>query len=182
MDGQGTRRPSFPRRRAVYGTRTIRWQHLSAESRESRRDSSETRQSTGRIERVASYWLRGSIHRVGNDTGRCRALSFRIRIIEDFRDLQDCDDADASFYGYCLEASMTDPRRPAPLPRPPSFPRRRESRRWGTAARHTGFKAVSIARGTALSVIADLVRNPEVRGRAYNKPNQPTPREPSLRT
>ena len=26
----------------------IRWQHLSAESRESRRDSSETRQSTGR--------------------------------------------------------------------------------------------------------------------------------------
>ena len=30
------------------GTRTIRWQHLSAASRESRRDSSETRQSTGR--------------------------------------------------------------------------------------------------------------------------------------
>ena len=29
-------------------TRTIRWQHLSAASRESRRDSSETRQSTGR--------------------------------------------------------------------------------------------------------------------------------------
>ena len=28
------------------GTRTIRWQHLPAESRESRRDSSETRQST----------------------------------------------------------------------------------------------------------------------------------------
>ena len=28
--------------------RTIRWQHLSAASRESRRDSSETRQSTGR--------------------------------------------------------------------------------------------------------------------------------------
>ena len=29
------------------GTRTIRWQHLSAESRESRRDSSETHQTTG---------------------------------------------------------------------------------------------------------------------------------------
>ena len=49
--------PSFPRRRAVYGTRTIRWQHLSAESRESRRDSSETRQSTGRGKRHAEYPL-----------------------------------------------------------------------------------------------------------------------------
>ena len=40
--------PSFPRRRAVHGTRTIRRLRLSTESRESRRDSSETRQSTGR--------------------------------------------------------------------------------------------------------------------------------------
>ena len=31
----------------------------------------------------------------GNDGGR------------DYGDLQDCDDAGASFYGYCLEASMT---------------------------------------------------------------------------
>ena len=38
---------SFPRGRAVYGTRTIRRKRLSAESRESRRDSSETRQTTG---------------------------------------------------------------------------------------------------------------------------------------
>ena len=43
-----TSSPSFPRRRAVYETRTIRWQHLSVENRESHRDSSETRQFTGR--------------------------------------------------------------------------------------------------------------------------------------
>ena len=92
--------PSFPHRRAVYGTRTIRWQHLSAASRESRRDSSETRQSTGR--------MHGGRHR------------------------------------------------------------------------HTGFKAVSTGRGTpsvipAIStVIADLIRNPEVKGghttRQHNQP------------
>ena len=46
--GAGTQGgPSFPRRRAVYGTRMIRRLRISAESRESRRDSSETRQSTG---------------------------------------------------------------------------------------------------------------------------------------
>ena len=56
-----------------------------------------------------SYWLQGSIHRVGNDTGHCRVLSFRIRICRIMEDLLDCDDADASFYGYCLEASMTGP-------------------------------------------------------------------------
>ena len=33
----------------------------------------------------------------------------RIRIYRIMGDFQDCDDADASFYGYCLEASMTGP-------------------------------------------------------------------------
>ena len=32
---------------------------------------------------------------------------FRIRIFRIMGDFQDCDDAGASFCGYCLEASMT---------------------------------------------------------------------------
>ena len=59
------------------GTRTIRWQHLPTESRESLRDSLETRQSTGRQgdegetrqnNHSPSYWLQGSIHRAGQTT------------------------------------------------------------------------------------------------------------------
>ena len=53
-----TSAPSFPSRRAVYGTRTIRRLRLLTESRESRRDSPETRQSTGRSgQRHAEYLL-----------------------------------------------------------------------------------------------------------------------------
>ena len=77
--------------------------------------------------------------------------------LQDYEDLHDWYDADASFYGYCLEASMTTPDRHSRVGgnlqggarQPRHCGLDPQSRGAGTqGGRHTGFKAVSTGRGT----------------------------------